>query len=128
MKYTLLSVLVLLSVVGNSQKIDSNLVYRWPDSRHDTMLWDKTYGWYDTTYVPHRTDGGTIMWIMDTVTRHITVDTSYWIVTLRFPPPKNCSCWGKYLFQKYLDPDKRPYPPCAYLKTSEDLIEEQHQH
>lgn len=112
-----------ISIAGYSQKVDSSLQYRWPNSLRDTMQWPLTYGWYDTTRLD-KEEG--VLWIMDTVTRKVLVEDSGWRVTERYPPPPNCRCIGKYIFHEFLDADKHPFSKTAYIKTSLDLYYEQH--
>lgn len=122
MKYIFGITLIVFSISGYAQKIDSSLIYRWADSRPDSNLWDKTYGWYDTTRLA--ADEG-LIWIMDIVSRQVLVEPSGWVVTLRFPPPKNCRCWGKYIFEKYLDAEKKSFPRNSVVRTSSELHNEE---
>lgn len=122
---------MLLACVGFGQnneqphKVDSSLRYRWENSSRDTLDWPLTYGWYDTSRLDKR-EG--VLWVMDTVSKHITVDTAGYRVLLRFPPPPNCRCIGKYIFEKWLDSNKHPFPESAYIKTSLQLYYEQKKH
>jgi hypothetical protein len=122
MKHILKGLLLLAGIAGKAQKIDSSLTCRWPNSNPDTLKWPLSYGSYDTSRI-HIEEGE--LWIIDSVTHRVTIETSGYRVTERYVPPPGINGLTLYVFREYLDEHKRPFPKSAVVRTGRQIGDSQ---